>query len=283
MTDVDREQGFNFGVVSDDLLYRSAQPSEEFLMYLKETYKIKTIVSLTMDIPGFERKFCEENGINLVVLPIKSWRRWLEPDEVQDFLKLLRLKYGWNVPVLVHCIGGKDGGKNRTSTLVALYRIGLCGWSLKAAVAEMKQWKANLFWRLFIQTRASKVIEGFEERRLALLYLMRVLNFAFVMDGLIYIIRHEKNLQIFLGFEILLMLVPSLLGRFTLLEFIVVLGFFIVFDVVEILNTTSESSVDIAQPNFDVRVKRIKDMPPGALAILGIFCLFAWAALVFFH
>lgn len=270
------EQKFNFGVVSDGMLCRSGQPDEKFLLYLKNTYKIKTIVALRMDIPEFEEKFCKENDINLVRLPIKSWRRWPEPDEVQDFLKLFQ--YSWNLPVLVHCRKGKD----RTSALVALYRIGFCKWNLKDAVAEMKRWKANWFWRLFIQTRANKVIEGFKEKRLVLLYLMRLLNLIFGVEGLIYVVRHEKNLQIFLAVQTLLMLVPSLFHRLTLFEFTILLIAFGVFDLAEIFNTAHERSVDIAQPNFDVRVKYVKDILAGGIILFGVICMAVWTIYVFF-
>lgn len=270
------EQNFNFGIVGDGALYRSGQPDEEFLLYLKNIYKIKTIVALRMDIPEFEERFCKENDINLVRLPIKSWRRWPEPDEVQDFLKLFQ--YDFKLPVLVHCLKGKD----RTSALVALYRIGCCKWRLKDAVAEMKRWKANWFWRLFIQTRANKVIQGFKERRLVLLYLMRFLNLIFGIEGLIYVVRHEKNLQIFLGVETLLMLIPSLFGRLTLLEFTILLIIFGVFDLAEIINTSQERSVDMTQPNYDVKVKYVKDMIPGGIILFGVICIAVWTIYVFF-
>lgn len=276
MFDHNLEKRFNFGIVGDGVLYRSGQPDEEFLLYLKNTYKIKTIVALRMDIPEFEERFCKDNDINLVRLPIKSWRRWPEPDEVQDFLKLFQ--YDFKLPVLVHCLKGKD----RTSALVALYRIGCCKWHLKDAVAEMKRWRANWFWRLFIQTRANKVIEGFRERRLALLYLMRFLNLIFGIEGLIYVIKYEKNIQIFLGVETLLILIPSLFDKLTLLEFTILLGMFGVFNLAEILNTAHERSVDIAQPNFDVRVKYVKDILAGGIILFGVICIAVWTIYVFF-
>jgi len=278
MSDHNLEAKFNFGIVSDEKLYRSAQPDEEFLRYLKDTYTIKTIVALRMDIPEFEERFCKENNINLIRLPIKSWRRWPEPDEAQDFLKLFQFQYIWNLPVLVHCLKGKD----RTSAIAALYRIGCEGWNLKDAVKEMKQWKANWFWRLFIQTRANKVIRGFKEKRIVLLYLMRILNLIFGIDGLIFVIRHEKNLQIFLGFETLILLIPSLLGRLTLLEFTILLGLFGVFDLGEIFNTAHERSVDIVQPNYDLRVKYIKDILAGGMIFFGVICMAIWTIFVFF-
>ncbi|MBI2041967.1 MAG: diacylglycerol kinase [Candidatus Nealsonbacteria bacterium] len=276
MFDSNLERKFNFGAVKETELYRSAQPDEEFLAYLKKTYRIKTIIALRFDVPEFEERFCKENNINLVRLPIKSWRRWPEPDEVQDLFKLFQ--YSWNLPVLVHCLKGKD----RTSAVVALYRIGCEKWHLKDAVAEMKQWKANWFWRLFIQTRANKVIHGFKERRLVLLYLMRFLNLIFGIDGLIFVIRHEKNLQIFLSVETLLMLIPSLLGKLTLLEFTVLFGLFGVFNLAEIFNTAHERSVDIAQPNFDLRVKYVKDILAGGIIFFGVICMIVWTIFVFF-
>lgn len=276
MRDFALERKFNFGTVSEGKLYRSAQPNEEFLSYLVSVYKIKTIVILRMEIPEFEQRFCKENGINLVRLPIKSWRRWPEPDEVQGFFKLFQ--HTGNLPVLIHCRRGKD----RTSAIAALYRIGCDNWSPKDAVAEMRRWKANWFWRFFIKTRASKVVQGFKEKRLALLYLMRVLNLIFCIEGLIFILKHEKNLQMFLAVETLLMLVPSLLGRLTLLEFTILLGMIGVFNLGEIFNTASERSVDIAQPNFDIRVKYVKDILAGGMMLFGAICVAIWIIFVFF-
>lgn len=270
------EQKFNFGVVSEGKICRSGQPDEKFLLYLKKTYGIKTIVALRMEIPEFEERFCKKNGINLVRLPIKSWRRWPESDEVQDFFKLFQ--HTWNLPALIHCHRGKD----RTSAMVALYRIGCDKWDPKDAIAEMRQWKANWFWRFFIQTRANKVIQRFKERRLVLLYLMRFLNIIFGIEGLIYVLRHEKNLQIFLIVETILMLIPSLLGKLTLPEFTILLGLFGVFNLAEIFNTAQERLADIVQPNFDIRVKYVKDILAGGMIFFGMICVVIWTILVFF-
>ena len=269
------ETKFNFGITSKDELYRSSQPDEEFLIYLKNTYRIKTIVALRMDIPEFEEKFCRQNNINLVRLPIKSWRRWPDPDEVRDFLELFQ-NY-WNLPVLIHCLQGKD----RTSALIALYRIGCKKWRLKDTIFEMKQWKANWFWRLFIQARANKVIHGFKERRLVLLYLMRFLNLVFGIEGLIFVVRHEKNIQLFLITEIALFGIAFWRG-ISMSEFFILLLACGVFNAAEIFNSAIERLVDIAQPKFDPKVKIIKDLLAGAVFFVGMISFITWVILVFF-
>ncbi len=82
------EKKFNFGVVNPGKLYRSSQPDSGFLKHLKAQYGIKTIVVLRTNVDPEEKAFCEANNISLVQLPIKSWRRWPEPDEIQNFFKL---------------------------------------------------------------------------------------------------------------------------------------------------------------------------------------------------
>ena len=152
------EKKFNFGVVSAGRIYRSRQPDKEFLEYLKKKYNIKTIVVLRTNLDESEKEFCQNNGIQLIKLPVKRWRRWPEPKGIQDFFRLLDKRDC--CPVLVHCWHGKD----RTSALIALYRLGYENWKFKEAINEMKHWKANWLCRLFIRTHVYKILAGLEEK-----------------------------------------------------------------------------------------------------------------------
>lgn len=274
--DLALEKKFNFGIVVQGKIYRSAQPDEKLLHYLKDKCGIKTIVVLRTNIPEFEEKFCRENGIALMRLPVKSWRRWPEPEEIQDFFQLFQDQE--NQPILVHCREGKD----RTSAIVALWRIGVENWGLKEVMFEMKNWKANWFWRLFIRTRAGKIIQGFEEKRAVFLYLARFLNLIFGLEGLVYAIRYEKNLQIFLGIEFALLMIAIFYGGMTTVEFSLALVAFGLFNAFEMFNSAVERLIDMANPQFDYRIKVIKDILAGGVIFAGVTAFLVYGLLLFF-
>lgn len=277
------ERKFHFGVIHENKLYRASQPNDEFLKYLKENYGLKTVVALRTEIPESEEKSCKENGIKLIQLPVKSWRRWPDYKELKDFFTLFEDME--NLPLLVHCQEAREGEKKknqRTNVMTALYRIKYDGWDLKKTLDEMKQWGANWFWRLFIQARASKIVDGFEEKRLVPLYLMRIFNLVFGIEGFVFVVRHEKNLQLFLVWETLLLLIPFLLGRLTLLEFSILLALCAFLNTAEIFNTANERSVDIAEPHFNPRVKYVKDILAGGVVSFGVISFVIWIIFVFF-
>lgn len=269
------EKKFNFGTVAQGKLYRSSQPNDEFLEYLKQRYGIKTIIILRIDQNNQEKEFCKNNGISLLQLPIKSWRRWPEPEEIQEFFRILEDPE--SRPMLIHCKQGKD----RTSAIAALYRLGCEKWTLKEAVAEMKTWKANWFWRLFIQTSAGKILTGFKETNIVLLYLKRFLNLIFAFEGLVYAFRHEKNLKIFLVFEAVSLGIALWRG-ISLADFGILLLSFWVLNVFEMFNSAIERLADLVQPKFDPRVKIIKDLLAGGATSVGIIAIVLWVILVFF-
>lgn len=123
--------GYNFGVVKEGSLYRSAQPNEAFLEELIARYHIKTIIILRGNVPQFEKEFAERHGVAIHHLPMKASH---EPPEenVEEFLRIVMDCR--NQPVLIHCRAGVD----RTGVLIAVWRIRCDGWSLEKAKQEMK-------------------------------------------------------------------------------------------------------------------------------------------------
>ena len=117
-----------FAQVSPDL-YRSAQPTREGFATAK-TMGIKTVVSLRRT--RNDRKLAQSMGLQYVGIPTsaigpydRACRRFLQVMEDPA-----------NFPVLVCCLLGGD----RTSLVVAAYRIAMQGWPREQAIAEMKEY-----------------------------------------------------------------------------------------------------------------------------------------------
>ncbi len=108
-------------------LYRSEQPTTEGFKEL-ENLGVKTIVNLR----SFNSDRDNITGTNLAYehIYMKAWHP--EEKEVIRFLKIATDQNSF--PVLVHCQHGAD----RTGTMVAIYRIAICGWSKSEALNEMK-------------------------------------------------------------------------------------------------------------------------------------------------
>ena len=121
----------NFGQV-DATYYRGAQPEARDYPALA-TLGIKTVIDLTDDGRADEQGLVERAGMKFVRIPLTTWDR---PSEaaVQQFLKLVNDPV--NQPVFVHC----QGGRHRTGTMTAVYRITKSGWNADRAYAEMKQY-----------------------------------------------------------------------------------------------------------------------------------------------
>lgn len=90
------------------------------------------------------------------------------------------------------------------------------------------------------------------------------------LSGIIWILRNERNFQI----EVFALLINLFLIVFLKLSlsdaaliFIVCFGVLIL----EIINTAIEKICDIIQPEFDKRIKIIKDISAGAV-LLSVVC-----------
>jgi tyrosine-protein phosphatase SIW14 len=108
------------------VVYRGAQPSEEGFRQLKGM-GIRTVVNLR----HYHSSRWEAENANLAYehIAIKGWHGTM--GHVLRFLEIVGDKK--RTPVFVYC----NDGASRTGFLCAAYRVVVCGWSPKGAVAEM--------------------------------------------------------------------------------------------------------------------------------------------------
>jgi tyrosine-protein phosphatase SIW14 len=116
----------NFGKVSETY-YRGAQPEGDDFAALA-TLGVKTIIDLTDErAKGNDAK---RAGLNFVQIPMSS----TTPPSSEQVEKFLRVVNDPAMqPVYVHC----KGGRHRTGTLTAVYRITQDGWTAERAYKEM--------------------------------------------------------------------------------------------------------------------------------------------------
>jgi len=143
----------NFGQVSPTL-FRGGQPSAEGYRELKQM-GVEVVVSFRHERGenSLERREVEAQGMHFVSLP---WHAWEIPadDDVRRFLGLLATNQ--NTKVFVHCQQGRD----RTGTMVALYRVAVDHWCPASAVSEMKAYH----YRHFFFPQLETYVEAFPQR-----------------------------------------------------------------------------------------------------------------------
>ena len=136
-----------FQEVRPGVFYRSAQPSELGMRLLVKWYGVKTVVSLQLcdvrlhrgliDVGEAngkcESEFVAELGARAVQWPMgeEACWPWVTPWQFEQFFRLMDEPSNW--PVAVHC----QGGRHRTGTLAALYRMEYDRWPAERALAEM--------------------------------------------------------------------------------------------------------------------------------------------------
>lgn len=140
-----------FQAVREGVLYRSGQPSEFGLNYLVKHRGVRTVLSLQLydfrlyrgwfdpGRPDGERE--SEFVAGLGARPVqwamgeeKSWP-WLTPWQFEEFFRLFDDPA--NLPVIVHC----QGGRHRTGTISALFRLEYDRWPVERALDEMYSFK----------------------------------------------------------------------------------------------------------------------------------------------
>jgi len=126
----------NFGKISDTY-YRGAQPDEVGYADLA-TLGVKTVIDLTRDGRTDEPVLVERAGMKFYRIPLTTTERPAE-EAITKFLQLVNDPA--NQPVYVHC----QGGRHRTGTMTAVYRMTQDGWSADRAYNEMKQYKFEGF------------------------------------------------------------------------------------------------------------------------------------------
>jgi tyrosine-protein phosphatase SIW14 len=133
--------------VDEGVFYRVAQPTEFGLRHLVERRGIKTVVSLQLydfrlysgwldpgDPNGAkEADYVRALGLRFVQWPMgeeQCWP-WPTPWQLDEFIRLV--DDPTNHPIMIHCMGGR----HRTGTLSALYRIEYDRWTAERALEEM--------------------------------------------------------------------------------------------------------------------------------------------------
>lgn len=118
--------------------YRGAQPTAQGFRELK-AIGIRTVINLRSF--HSDRKKIGLTGLAYEHIYMKAWHP--EPEEIIRFLQIVTDHH--RTPVFVHCMHGAD----RTGIMTAVYRIAVCEWTKKEAIAEMtdqrfgfhKMWK----------------------------------------------------------------------------------------------------------------------------------------------
>jgi protein tyrosine/serine phosphatase len=126
----------NFGVVNDRF-YRGAQPTSADYPDLA-ALGVKMVIDLTRDGRDDEKSLVEAAGMKFVRIPLTTTEAPAGM-AITQFLALVTDPA--NQPVYVHC----QGGRHRTGTMTAIYRMTQEGWTPARAYDEMKQYRFEGF------------------------------------------------------------------------------------------------------------------------------------------
>jgi tyrosine-protein phosphatase SIW14 len=126
----------NFGVVNNHY-YRGAQPTSADYPDLA-ALGVKTVIDLTRDGRDDEKGLVEAAGMKFVRIPLTTTEAPAGM-AITQFLALVTDPA--NQPVYVHC----QGGRHRTGTMTAIYRMTQEGWTPARAYEEMKQYRFEGF------------------------------------------------------------------------------------------------------------------------------------------
>ena len=123
----------NFGQV-DPTYFRGGQPRGRDYGDLK-ALGVKTLINLTSDdADASEKTLAERAGLKYVEIPMTTHDA-PTADQLSKFLAIVADPT--NLPVYVHCVGGR----HRTGVMTAAYRITHDKWTADQAFAEMKRYK----------------------------------------------------------------------------------------------------------------------------------------------
>jgi protein tyrosine/serine phosphatase len=126
----------NFGAINDNY-YRGAQPKGDDYRDLA-AIGVKTVIDLTKDGRDDEQGFVEAAGMKFHRIPMTTTDK---PSDaaIAEFLSIVNDPA--NQPVYVHC----QGGRHRTGTMTAVYRMTQDHWTSAQAYDEMKQFRFEGF------------------------------------------------------------------------------------------------------------------------------------------
>jgi tyrosine-protein phosphatase SIW14 len=121
----------NFGKVNDNY-FRGSQPNGSDYRDLA-AIGVKTVIDLQLDGPSKEANDAKAAGMNFFRIGLTTSKAPTDA-QVQQFFEIVTNPA--NQPVYVHCAGGR----HRTGTMTALYRMTFDGWNAAQAYTEMKQY-----------------------------------------------------------------------------------------------------------------------------------------------
>ena len=117
----------NFGVV-DGRIYRGGQPNKEEYSELARL-GVKAVIDLRLDARKTSKELAEAAGLQYILVPIEDGGT-PSMEQAAAFLKAVDSVDG---PVYVHCAGGR----HRTGSMIAVWRMTRDAWSLDQAYKEM--------------------------------------------------------------------------------------------------------------------------------------------------
>ena len=94
-------------------------------------------------------------------------------------------------------------------------------------------------------------------------------SFWNAISGIFWMLRSERNFQLEV-FALILNLFLIVFLKISSIDAAIILGVCFVVLSLEILNTCAEKICDIIQPDFDERIKIIKDIAAGSVLIMSI-------------
>ena len=121
----------NFGKINDNY-FRGAQPKGSDYNALA-AIGVKTVIDLQIDGPSKEASYVTAAGMKFFRIGMTTSSAPTDA-QVAQFFEIVNNPA--NQPVFVHCAGGR----HRTGTMTALYRISFNGWNAAQAYNEMKQY-----------------------------------------------------------------------------------------------------------------------------------------------
>lgn len=126
----------NFGKINDNY-FRGSQPKGLDYQDLA-ALGVKTVIDLQKDGPSNEASFVAAAGMKFFRIGMTTSTAPTDA-QVAQFLEIVNNPA--NQPVYVHCAGGR----HRTGTMTAIYRMTFEGWNAAQAYNEMKQYRFEGF------------------------------------------------------------------------------------------------------------------------------------------
>ena len=124
---------YNFGVVEEGAVYRSAQPTEaEYRWLLKQGFK--SIVSFRRETDDTTDEVLNLGFSNYLWLNVTDEAN-PSTEHAERFLDFVTDSRNW--PVVIHC----KVGLGRTGTMAALIRYAIDGWPMEEAIKEARLYR----------------------------------------------------------------------------------------------------------------------------------------------